>query len=524
MSSNQKGPELNRRVRNIFHTAGFETKSQFDEGGEEVVILEAEKKRTIDVTANWEELNLKIVVNCRARKRLPEPITTYVNDWKEIKRASKADKVLFVITEKRVAKEDRSYIAKSNMALWTERQLDYYEALVRAIREFAKYEIVHSLGLRTEEEKDTHHVLALKFSQPTIHSDNDLFVFSITAERLLKTAVIYRRAVGDKNTYQRILIRKRLPKIGTFLSKINAILPTDIIVALGNKVSYDKIKLSGPITDELGQPLVLSREKAAQLVRLNIPMEYASLELIDGQHRLFGFVKTEEAIRKKFNLLVAGVKEKDKELPPSKKRDLFVSINDTHKRMDANLVSYLKYTDDENECKKDPELMAIKTVVKLNETSPFEKKIRLLDLSKGERITLKGFSGYDLKSLIGPKGKLRKFCPKNSSKEYVKVLRLYFGVISDVLKKEWNLPAEYIVATNRGITAFLKLLPLLLTTTQGNLTYRNIQKHISALEGFDWSISSLKGKYIGSAGWRRFYDDLANEIRKKHPEFGKKPH
>lgn len=186
-------------------------------------------------------------------------------------------------------------------------------------------------------------------------------------------------------------------------------------------------------------------------------------------------------------------------------------------------MSYLKYTEDEEECKKDPELMAIKIVVKLNEVSPFEKKIRLLDLSKGERITLKGFSGYDLKAFVGPKGILRRLIPKNNSEEYIRVLRLYFGVIRDIFKKEWNQPKNYIIATNRGITAFLKLLRQLLITTEGKLTYENVKKYMSALKGFNWSISDLKGKYIGSAGWRRFYNDLSEKIRETYPEFGKAP-
>lgn len=520
MGPEKEGYALNKRARNIFRGAGFEVRSQFDEGGEEEVLLKAGKKRTIDVTAVWKESNLKIAVNCRARKKLPEPITAYVHDWSEIRTASKADKVLFVITKEMVVKEDKQYILENDMALWTEKQLDYYEVLVRTTGEFAKYEIVHSLGLRTEEEKDTHHVLSLKFSQPTMDSQSDLFVFPMTAERLLKTAVIYRRAVEDKNAYQRILKKRRLPGIGKYLSKEESLLPTDIVVALGAKVSFDKVKLSSPISDYQGQQLLLSRERAAELVRLNIPMEYASLEVIDGQHRIFGFIKTKKNVRDNFNLLIVGLKEKGKEMPTNRKRDLFVSINDTHKRMDANLVAYLKYTDSETECRRDPELMAINIVVKLNEISPFKNRIRLLDLVKGEHITLKGLSGYDLRILVGPRGTLRKYYPNNKSEEYVKVLKLYFSVISSIFMKEWNDPEKFIIATNRGITAFLKLLRQLLITTKGNLNKENVKKYISPLKDFNWLTKDLKGVYVGTAGWRRFYDDLAEIIRKEHPKFG----
>ena len=73
MGPEKEGYALNKRARNIFRGAGFEVRSQFDEGGEEEVLLKAGKKRTIDVTAVWKESNLKIAVNFRARKNYQSP-------------------------------------------------------------------------------------------------------------------------------------------------------------------------------------------------------------------------------------------------------------------------------------------------------------------------------------------------------------------------------------------------------------------------------------------------------------------
>ena len=63
----------------------------------------------------------------------------------------------------------------------------------------------------------------------------------------------------------------------------------------------------------------------------------------------------------------------------------------------------MKYTNDEGECQRDNELMAIKIVVELNKATPFKNRIRLLDIGD-QRITLKGFSGYDMKGLLGTRG------------------------------------------------------------------------------------------------------------------------
>ena len=92
-----------------------------------------------------------------------------------------------------------------------------------------------------------------------------------------------------------------------------------------------------------------------------------------------------------------------------------MAINDNARRMDPNLVAYLKLTDDEAACQKDSELMAIRVVFELNRTTPFQKKIRFLDIGD-QKITLKGFAGYDLKGLLGERGLLRRRSAKQLEK------------------------------------------------------------------------------------------------------------
>ena len=90
------------------------------------------------------------------------------------------------------------------------------------------------------------------------------------------------------------------------------------------------------------------------------------MELIDGQHRLFGFIHADEPARKRFNLVVLGIKE----LSEDRKSKAFVAINDKARRVDANLVSYLRYTDDEKTCQQNADLMAIKLVVDFKQDEP----------------------------------------------------------------------------------------------------------------------------------------------------------
>jgi hypothetical protein len=51
------------------------------------------------------------------------------------------------------------------------------------------------------------------------------------------------------------------------------------------------------------------------------------------------------------------------------------------------------------------------------------------------------------------------------------------------------------------------------------LTAYTIKKYYAPLETFPWDYKSLHKSYVGSQGWKEFYRDLAETIRKKYPEF-----
>lgn len=166
--------------------------------------------------------------------------------------------------------------------------------------------------------------------------------------------------------------------------------------------------------------------------------------------------------------------------------------------------------------------MAIKVVVELNKVQPFHKAIRLLDVGK-HRITLKGFAGYDLKGLLGPKGLLRKFYPQNQSAEYVQALRVYFGVLKSLFPLQWRDPDEYIIFTNRGISAFLKLLKSILRTTGAPLTEESVKKYLAPVRSdwpdHSWKTKKLASSYVGSQGWKDFHRDLVASVKKKYRNF-----
>jgi DNA sulfur modification protein DndB len=509
MTTDVKGPALNERVWRLFEKAGFQTEPGSHSPAEHIVLV-GKKSRPVDLFAKVPDLKVSIVGSNKSGSI--KGWSKELNDLHTVANAANADAAVFVVTGQKLDAEHREQANDLQIHVWDEHQLEYFEAVAEAVGEYAKYEIIHSLGITTSEEKDIHRVLAIQIEQPIANSPVELYMFSTSPERLLRTCTVYRRAAGHADAYQRMLRRDRLPNIRKFVSQPDAILPTNIVLALSDNVTVQKLKQK-KFSDEQSQPVTLSKSDF-RLVGLSIPMEYASLELLDGQHRLFGFATTDPATKKAFNLVVLGIRG----LTQKTKQGTFVAINDNSRRMDPNLVSYLKYTKVDLECQKDSELMAIRVVVDLNDQEPFYRKIRLLDVGK-QKITLKGFSGYDLRGLLGPKGLLRKYYPNNKPDEFVSALRLYYSTIRSMFKDEWDNPQTYIIATNRGISAFLKLLKSLLQTTEAKITPEQIKKYFSSLTTLSWDYQSLSKSYVGSQGWKDFYRDLAEHIRKTHPDF-----
>ena len=161
----EKGAALNKRVWTLFEKAGFKTQPNSQSASEHVVKLASGKTRKVDLFAKDDELGVVIIASNKSGG-IEDTFSGHVNDWEDIGTAAGANKVLFVITGKDMSPENIGYAKTKGMHVWGEKQLEYYEALTETIKQYAKYEIIHSLGIATSEEKNIHRVLALKVQQP----------------------------------------------------------------------------------------------------------------------------------------------------------------------------------------------------------------------------------------------------------------------------------------------------------------------------------------------------------------------
>ena len=229
-----KGASLNKRVWKLFGEAGFTTKPNTNDSDEHVVNVGSGKTRTVDLLASDTELDVTIVGSNKSGKI--DSWTAHVTDFEGIRKAAKANKLLFVVTGKDLTPEDLAFAKARNASVWTAQDLKYYEALVATIGRYAKFEILHNLGVRTKEEDNVVTLIALRTKQPFSDGPCELYTFTMSPENLLKTCVVYRKALdvsGDNaKAYQRMINKQRLPKIAEYVSKRDSILPVNIIVDL----------------------------------------------------------------------------------------------------------------------------------------------------------------------------------------------------------------------------------------------------------------------------------------------------
>ncbi len=214
---------------------------------------------------------------------------------------------------------------KSNVIIFDEKDLGYYEHLVNHLGQAAKYQILADMIPGKE-------VPGLEIKIPAIKSKMggfNCYSFSISPEYLLKVSYVSHRAKGkasDINTYQRMLAKSRLNKIKDYISD-DGIFPTNIILNFDRgRLFFQKIKQETELDENLDSGV---------LGWLDIKPAYKSAWIIDGQHRLFAYSGHEKALKSKLSVLAfEGLK-------PSVQAELFIDINAKQKSVKQSLLQEL---------------------------------------------------------------------------------------------------------------------------------------------------------------------------------------
>ena len=124
-----------------------------------------------------------------------------------------------------------------------------------------------------EEDQDIREISFVEIEGQCIENDLDkiVIVCGIKVDNLLKRSKIYRyQGWSSEEGFQRMLIENKIKKMREYLLKTRASYPNNIIAVIGEGVSIEE-------------------KRPGEKVQINLPDNFGSLLLIDGQHRLVSF-------------------------------------------------------------------------------------------------------------------------------------------------------------------------------------------------------------------------------------------
>ena len=260
-----------------------------------------------------------------------------------------------------------------------------------------------------------------------------MYLLGMKPSVLLKIAYVSRRASGQPSAYQRILSAERIDKISQFLQSRDALLPNAIIIAFDDETEVQK-----HLDFRDGQ--------------LHFPTRYCSAWIIDGQHRVYGFLDTEyeseeDDSETEFKLPVVAFKSMDLLL----QNRTFVSINLNQKKIDRTLLCDLatELPDLNNELTW-PSLL----VVDLNKLQPLKNKIKISELHQARPITITSFASYGLlEGLLGYDRKNRSYRgPLHTTLPSTQELHSRARPTKSQMRKQVALLQRYFAAVHQNTT------------------------------------------------------------------------
>lgn len=254
-----------------------------------------------------------------------------VKNWKALYVGTDAEIINSKLTESKFPNSEDLFIINSE-------HLKYLKFLADRLGKFGKYEFLRHLDIIEKDPESPDYpievkAIQLKNKKISGNIEADVFIFQVPATDLLDVSLVPRYGSLSKTLpefgdvdYQRLLDKIKLKNIAKIIDKGqgSSTFPNAITIVLSKNVKVSKI-------DEL-------------IKKLTIPRNYGSVEVIDGQHRLFGYVHSKLSKNKLKNskLIVVGLRFKGNE---SKRRKqaakIFIEVNREQTKVKNELIYLL---------------------------------------------------------------------------------------------------------------------------------------------------------------------------------------
>lgn len=352
---------------------------------------------------------------------------------------------------------DLDRCARAKIGVLTDGELNYYLELVKHLKQAARYQFLGHMFGGQKIDGLANQVVATRGKM----GGDTFYTFLLRPDELLKIAYVGHKASRDIEglaTYQRMLQPQRLKKIAKYIND-GGKFPTNIVVNLktakGTDLRFDSHERHG---DEAWGTL-------------HLPPNYASAWIIDGQHRLYGYIYAREA---------GGFNQDSTALPvlayenlaADKEMNLFIDINS--KQVKVRTALLVELYSDLHWCSSDVDeafqALHSRIASRLNSmpTSPLYERMVVTGTRKTRHRCLTTTSmraGLDVAKLLGtfsqgvvlpgPLSTAKATDYEANLRKALAVLSHCLGMFATELTSHWQLgdaPGGYL-CTNNGIRA-----------------------------------------------------------------------
>lgn len=403
---------------------------------------------------------------------IPEFTRIETNNWRFIYIGTSYE-LLYKDLRSSVVPDKRLYVLNRE-------HFEYIKFLTKTIGKFAAYELLKALDIEPSviEDETEFSIPALTLTarciSKYIEEFADLYMFNISVHKLLKMARIVRYSSLESwipevgKGYQRILNSTRLNNIANnFISKSKE------RTAFPNALTV--IFTEPHINKITKKPIYQQDREVKDTVMLKLPLKYGLMEIVDGQHRLFAFAKSNLSDKQleDIKLPVIGIKFSSNNL--NKIREwaarTFVEINKEQTRVPKELIQLISYSAMND---ISPESLAAKILIDLNikKDGPLETIFNTRPFMKKNKIgapTVKIVTVVnELKRLFEEDyiyhifteesiNKYRKGDAHDILKEACILVEKYFSYIKQVFQEDWKCKSS-LIFTSKYMAALCRLL------------------------------------------------------------------
>lgn len=392
---------------------------------------------------------------------------------------------------------------KDQLFIFKPTHIEYLRQLTNLINRYASNEFLAALGFlpsELEEEESSLHLNFIKASGKYITTDDkcraDIYLVKFKVKDLLRMARVSRYEgipfilnEDNNQNYQRFLIDQKLAKISdNFIhNNYRKSFPNTITLVLSPNCREDTINNESMLT---------------------IPNRYSSIDIIDGQHRLFAYTKANitDDVRNKSEILATAIKFKPSNTAePSEitkfAAKVFCEINANQAKVKNNLIYLIKYDIlgdvDETalagkillECNRSSgalgDIFFTNTLRKRNKLNlPAIPVTTIIDndlvpFLKGLKITDQPIEESEYSRIFG---NTKSYYHNSHQTDFIRhsrvLLERYFGYVSKVFKFDWAQDSNSYLISAKYISAFIRYLRLKMFEGETIATMEQVLKNL----------------------------------------------